>query len=215
MLGNFNYWCTLSFSSSQELCNTNTNVHISFRWRNNLATLGKLPEVAQPGCEETDLSNFRVHTFLLSPHPLSWPVTENCRCCLSLSPSLHVSSRRKLVALISGLWPHCKKYGVCSQVPCPKNVVRRELFHLEKPSLESKSSASLQSLQMGPFHYLPWKGDKVTGLASLRTCRCFLRPWEQFCFLPALVAAGNLAPGFCSWECQQPPQAQFLEIALK
>lgn len=187
VLGSFKYWCTLSFSFLWELCSKNIIIYISFRWRNNLSEVRKF--AWSHTTRMWGNGSFWLQSSYFSPFPTSpllqqspWIANATCHC-------LH-----HCLWALEGIWwlwfQDCDptaQYRVCSQVPSS----RSELFHLQKPGLESKSSKFVQSLQMGQAHYLLWKGDKGAGLASLRTCRCFLRPWEHFCFLPVHVAAGK------------------------
>ena len=215
VLGSFKYWCALSFSFLQELCNKNIIIYISFRWRNNLCEVRKFAR--SHTTRMWGNGSFWLQSSYFSPFPTSpllqqspWIANATCHC-------LH-----HCLWALEGIWwlwfQDCDptaQYRVCCQVPNPKSVVGvncsicrnpawkvkavslSSLYRWDRPAISSGKAIKEQVLP-------PW------GLADVSWGHESISASCQFMWL-----LGKLVPWFCWWECQQPPLASPLEIALK
>lgn len=139
---------------------------------------------------------FLTPKFVLSPYTTSpFPCTVHFELQILLVTCHHLhhcpaSPSRQVVALISGLPPHCPVQGLLS---CgdPKSSIAVNCFICRNTAWKIKAMCLSFPCKWDRPTVSPRGGDKVAGLASLRTCRCFLRTWEHFCFWAALVATAS------------------------
>lgn len=128
--------------------------------------LGNLPKVSQPGHEETDLSDSKVHTLPLTPHPLFLaPFTLNCKYCLSLVTIFTLAPQA-----LAGRWwlwfQDCHpivQYKACSQVANPKSCIAVNCFI---------------------YRNTPWK---IKAMCSFFPCR-----WDRPTLSPKEVIRGQV-----------------------